>query len=72
MKILKATTAPLNIGINKRYYEYDFIRGLAVLLVIVGHYLCHYHNYMSYGERFLKIHGIGVGMFFYKRLPYIP
>jgi peptidoglycan/LPS O-acetylase OafA/YrhL len=48
-----------------RLYIFDFIRALAVLFVIFGHYLVHHHHYEEHNEIWVKLHGLGVGMFFF-------
>ena len=50
---------------KSRLYIFDFIRALAVLFVIFGHYLVHHHHYEEHNEIWIKIHGVGVGMFFF-------
>jgi len=49
---------------KSRLYIFDFIRALAVLLVIIGHYLIHHSPY-GLNTVFGRLAPIGVGMFFF-------
>jgi peptidoglycan/LPS O-acetylase OafA/YrhL len=48
-----------------RLYVFDLIRSAAVILVILGHYLCARYDYDNAGTIWVKCHPVGVGMFFF-------
>jgi len=50
---------------KSRLYIFDFIRAFAVLIVLLGHYLCAYHSYEQSSPVWIKFHPVGVGMFFF-------
>jgi len=50
---------------KERLYVFDFIRAIAVLLVLLGHFLCHHYDYESSSTSWVKLHTLGVGMFFF-------
>jgi len=50
---------------KERLYIFDFIRATAVLLVLLGHFLCHHYDYERISPFWLKLHPLGVGMFFF-------
>jgi peptidoglycan/LPS O-acetylase OafA/YrhL len=50
---------------KERLYVFDFIRAIAVLLVLLGHFLYHHYDYESVSPSWVKLHPLGVGMFFF-------
>ncbi len=49
---------------NNRFFVFDFIRAAACIFVLIGHWACFYLNYEEFYIP-IKIHQIGVGMFFF-------
>jgi peptidoglycan/LPS O-acetylase OafA/YrhL len=50
---------------KERLYVFDFIRAIAVLLVLLGHFLFHHYEYERVSPSWVMLHPLGVGMFFF-------